>query len=202
MPRKSRADSASFHNPSRSLVTPPVSKRLSAHAPRVRFRGENRSMRITNQNLPQLYRFCFLMLGNATKAQGAFQSTVREAALRAAEGEPPANRLWFFRDARWRCVEAGEHELQAEKMELEEHELSLSAAAQISNLSPEELAIWISAAPEPQRSALALYYLDEFSHREMLSILEMKPAELPHLIASGRRQFQAWLNAAVPHEEE
>lgn len=141
------------------------------------------------------------MLGDAAKAQEKFQSTVREAALRAAAGEPPANRLWFFRDARWRCLEAGKHGLQAEEMEVEEHEISPNGSAQISYLAPEHLAIWISAAPDPQRSALALYYLDEFNHRELLAILDLKPGELPPLIASGRRQFQAWLDAAVPHEE-
>lgn len=142
------------------------------------------------------------MVGDAAKAQEAFQNTVREAALRSAHGEPPADRLWFFRDARWRCLEATEKGLQAEPGHTEEHDISAMAPAQIAQLEPAQLAVWISAAPEPQRSALALYYIDEFNHREMLSILEMKPAELPGLIASGRREFQAWLDATVPHEEE
>ena len=33
-------------------------------------------------------------------------SRAREAALRAAHDEPPKDRLWFFRDARWRCLMA------------------------------------------------------------------------------------------------
>ncbi|HEY0368942.1 MAG TPA: hypothetical protein VGC85_05050, partial [Chthoniobacterales bacterium] len=74
----------------------------------------------TNQNLPQLYRFCFLMTGDATKAQEAFQETLREAARQAADGEPPADRMWFFRNARWRCLELVEKDLQAEHSELEE----------------------------------------------------------------------------------
>jgi hypothetical protein len=39
------------------------------------------------QNLPQLYRFCFLMLGDSRKAQEVFNTTLREAAVRAAQGE-------------------------------------------------------------------------------------------------------------------
>ena len=69
---------------------------------------------------------------------------------------------------------------------------------QITQLHPEQLAIWISAAPDPQRSALAAYYLDEFTPREMLALLDLKAAELSELVASGRRQFQAWLNATAP----
>jgi DNA-directed RNA polymerase specialized sigma24 family protein len=74
----------------------------------------------------------------------------------------------------------------------------LKAPEQIEQLEPKQLAIWISAALEPQRSALALYYIDEFSYREMMSILDLKLNDLARAIASGRREFQAWLNATVP----
>ncbi|MDQ3120670.1 MAG: hypothetical protein M3Q89_14080 [Verrucomicrobiota bacterium] len=154
----------------------------------------------TNQNLPQLYRFCFLMTGDAMKAQEAFQATLREAALRSAQGEPPADRLWFFRDARWRCLVVGEEGLQPEKATLEEDELSPHAPSQVAQLHPEQLAIWISGAPEPQRSVLAAFYLDEFTPREILTLLELKAGELSDALTSGRRQFQAWLNATTPAE--
>ncbi len=142
------------------------------------------------------------MTGDASKAQEAFQDTVREAALRSARDEPPPDRLWFFRDARWRCIAVSEQGLQAEPGMLEETEISPAAPMQIEQLDPDQLAVWISAAPEPQRSALALFYLDEFSLREMLAVLEMKAGELSDLISSGRRQFQAWLDATTPYAEE
>lgn len=159
-------------------------------------------MSATTKNLPQLYRFCFLMTGDASKAQQAFQDTVREGTLRSAREEPPSDRLWFFRDARWRCLAVSEQDLQAEPGLLEEAEISPGAPMQIEQLEPDQLAVWISAAPEPQRSALAFFYLDEFSLREMLALLEMKAAELSELISSGRRQFQAWLDATTPYEAE
>lgn len=161
-------------------------------------RAEKSPVLEPNQNLPQLYRFCFLMTGDAGKAQEAFQATLREAALRSTQREPPADRLWFFRDARWRCLVLSEEGLQAEPGTIEEEDIAPHAALQIAQLSPEQLAIWISGAPEPQRSALAAYYLDEFTPRELLTLLELKPAELSRAVASGRRQFQAWLNATTP----
>ena len=142
------------------------------------------------------------MTGDAVKAQEAFQDTVREAALRSARDEPPLDRLWFFRDARWRCLAASEQGLQAEAGTMEEAEISAAGPMQVEQLDPDQLAVWISAAPEPQRSALALFYLDEFSLRELLALLEMKAGELSDLISSGRRQFQAWLDATTPHYEE
>lgn len=156
----------------------------------------------TNESLPQLYRFCYLMTGDAGKAQDAFQSTVREAALAAARGEAPQDRLWFFRDARWRCLELSEEGIQPEHTMLDECEVSPTAAKQIAQLDAEHLAIWISGAPDPQRSALAAYYLDEFTPREMMALLEVKPGELSALICSGRRQFQSWLDATTPHYDE
>ena len=140
------------------------------------------------------------MTGEANKAQEAFQGTVQEAALRSARDEPPSDRLWFFRDARWRCIAVSEQDLQAEPGVLEEAEILPGAPMQIEQLNPDQLAVWISAAPEPQRSALALFYIDEFSLGEMLSLLEMKAGELSELLSSGRRQFQGWLNTAAPSE--
>lgn len=134
------------------------------------------------------------------KAQEAFQATLREAALRSAQQQPPPDRLWFFRDARWRCLVLGEEGLQPEISELEEEEVSPHAPAQIAQLHPEQLAIWISAAPEPQRSALAAYYLDEFTPRELLTLLDLRSSELSKALESGRRQFQSWLNATTPAE--
>jgi hypothetical protein len=94
----------------------------------------------SKQNLLQLYRFCFLMLADPRKAQEVFHAILRDAAQRSAEGEPPGDRLWFFRDARWHCLEASEQGLQAEDVDLEQEELAESAPAQIGKLDPTQLA--------------------------------------------------------------
>ncbi len=138
------------------------------------------------------------MLADSRKAQEIFHATLRDAAEQSANGEPPRDRLWFFRDARWRCLEASEKGLQAEDVDLELEELAAWAPSQIEKLEPAQLAIWISGAPEPQRTALALFYLDEFDHRELLSTSELKTAELAKFLSQGRQQFQAWLNSTIP----
>jgi len=150
------------------------------------------------QDLLQLYRFCFLMLADAAKAQEVFHATLREAAQQAANNEAPRDRLWFFRNARWRCLEAGEQGLQAEEVDFEQEELAPWGPSQIEKLEPQQLAVWIAGASDPQRTAMALFYLDEFSYRDLLSVTELKPAELSKLLGDGRRQFQAWLDATIP----
>jgi DNA-directed RNA polymerase specialized sigma24 family protein len=150
------------------------------------------------QNLPQLYRFCFLMLGDSRKAQEVFHTTLREAAQRAAQGELPKEPFWLFRDARWRCLEANKTELQPEPLKLDEHEVAPQAASQIEQLEPTQLAIWISSAPDPQRTALALFYLDEFDYQEILDLAELKLTELSRFLAQGRRELQAWVDTKFP----
>jgi DNA-directed RNA polymerase specialized sigma24 family protein len=154
-----------------------------------------------SKSLPQLYRFCFLMMGDAVKAQEIFQATMHEMALRSAQGELPNDHFWAFRDARERCLETSETGLQAEAIEMEEHPLAVDASSQIEKLEPTQLAIWISGAPEPQRTALALFYLDQFDHEDLVALTELKTAELARLIANGRQQFQAWLDITVPPQE-
>src|SRR5262245_48102935 len=102
------------------------------------------------------------MLGDSSKAQEVFHTTLREAAVRAAHGELPSEPFWIFREARWRCLEESKADVQAELLEVEEQEITPDASLQIEQLEPEQLAIWISSAPEPQRTALALFYLNEF----------------------------------------
>jgi DNA-directed RNA polymerase specialized sigma24 family protein len=152
------------------------------------------------QNLPQLYRFCFLMLGDASKAQEVFHTTLREAALRAAQGELPKEPFWLFRDARWRCLDATKGDLQPEPIKLDQHDVVTDAASQIERLESAQLAIWISAAPDPQRTALALFYLDEFDYNEILDLAELKLSELSRFLTQGRRQLQAWLDAKHPEQ--
>ena len=152
------------------------------------------------QNLPQLYRFCFLMLGDSSKAQEVFHTTLREAAHRAAQGELPKEPFWLFRDARWRCLDATKTDLQPESLDLDEHDLAAHVASQIEELEPTQLAVWISGAPDPQRTALALFYLDEFDYQEILDLGELKLNELSRLLAQGRRQLQAWLDAKRPQQ--
>jgi DNA-directed RNA polymerase specialized sigma24 family protein len=147
------------------------------------------------QNLPQLYRFCFLMLGDSRKAQEVFDTTLREAGLRAAKGELPKEPFWLFREARWRCLEISKTDLQPESIKIDEHDIAPQAASQITQLEPAQLAIWISAAPDPQRTALALFYLDEFDYLDILDIAELKLSTLSRCLSQGRRQLQAWLDA-------
>ena len=95
-----------------------------------------------------------------------------------------------------------EHGLQPEELDLPQDDLSPAAPEQLKKLDPNQLAIWISAAPDPQRTALALFYLDQFDHHEICEIAEIKLSDLSRMLEQARRQFQAWLNATVSERHE
>ncbi|HEY3600348.1 MAG TPA: hypothetical protein VGK72_00160 [Chthoniobacterales bacterium] len=150
-----------------------------------------------SRSLPQLYRFCFLMTGDTPRALQAFQKTLREAALLASRGQLPSDRLWAFHEARHQCLTLSKSDLQPESNLVPEEPIAADAVARAAQLEPGQFAIWISNAPEPQRSALAFFYLNEFTHREMQNLLDLKMNELASLISPGRWHFQAWLNAVT-----
>ena len=137
------------------------------------------------------------MTGDAGRAIQAFQNTLRTAALLASRGQLAADRLWSFHEARHQCLEITKDDVQAETTIMAEEPIASDAAARVAQLDPEQLATWICGAPEPQRSALAFFYLNEFSHREMQNLLDVKMNELANLISRGRSQFQAWLNTVT-----
>jgi DNA-directed RNA polymerase specialized sigma24 family protein len=147
-----------------------------------------------SRSLPQLYRFCFLMTGDEAKALEAFQKTLREAALLASRNQLPSDRLWAFHEARHQCLTLTRNDLKSESSDMPEEAIAPDAAARVAQLEASALAAWVAAAPEPQRSALAFFYLNEFTHREMQNLLDLKMTELARLISHGRSQFQAWLN--------
>ena len=70
--------------------------------------------------------------------------------MRGESGEVEAELVqWWdrFKDARWRCVALVEQDIQAEPGMLEEAEISPTAPAQMRQLEPAQLAVWIAAAP-------------------------------------------------------
>lgn len=134
------------------------------------------------------------MTGDTAKALKAFQNTLREAALLASRGQLPPDRLWAFHEARHQCLTLSKDDARPESNRLPEDAIAPDAAPRVGQVEPDQFASWVAATPEPQRSALAFFYLNEFTHREMQNLLDVKMNELASLISHGRSQFQAWLN--------
>ena len=80
------------------------------------------------------------MTGDAVQGAGSLSGHGARSRDAVARDEAPPDRLWFFRDARWRCLALGEQGIQAEPGMMEEADISPFAPAQITQLDPDQLA--------------------------------------------------------------
>ena len=134
------------------------------------------------KSLPQLYRFCFLMTGDATKAQEVFQATMHEAALRAAQGELPATRSFSFampagvvsRHVRPRC--------SRKRWKWKSMRSRLGDPRRLPSWSRSSWPSGWRARPTATERA-AFFYLDHFTNEEILDLLDLEEPEFSHLIA-------------------
>ena len=159
--------------------------------------------RIESKICHNLYRFCFLMLGDSRKAQEVFNTTLREAAVRAAQGELPKEPFWLFRECAGVVWKQAKTDLQPESLEIDEHDIAPRAASQIKQLEPAQLAIWISAAPDPQADrAGALLSRRIRLPRDSRHRRAQAERRCHGCLAQGRRQLQAWLDAKHPEQRK
>ena len=120
--------------------------------------------------LPDVYRFAFLVTGEAAAAAAVLRRTVERAARAGIGDLRDARRVkrWLFTEARHQC------------------------AGPVSAPDPEEpgeaarLAARFAAVPEPERGALVLFYLYLFDPADLAEVLEIPPAELAGLLNRGR----------------
>ena len=131
--------------------------------------------------LPDVYRFAFLMTGEAAAAATVLRRTVEHAARGGVGEMHDARRVkrWLFTEARHQCGS------------------SPAAPASGASVPPEPeagasapLAARFARVPEAERGALILFYLYLFDPVELAEVLEIPAAELAPLLNRGR----AWLD--------
>lgn len=117
------------------------------------------------QYWPDAYRFAFLMTGSAAAAAAIIQSLVPCAAERLPQmrDERQAKR-WLFSRLRESCLR--------------------TPAAPAPDA--DDAARFFSGLPEPERSALGLFYLHRFGPDELADLLEVTPLTLGRLLGSAR----------------
>ena len=134
--------------------------------------------------LPDVYRFAFLMTGEAAAAAAVLRRTVERAVRGGTSELHDARRVkrWLFTEARHQC---GPPATTPHAMPV----AGESAPPDAQTAAPAELAARFARAPEAERSALILFYLYLFDPAELAEVLEIPAAELAPLLNRGR----AWL---------
>jgi DNA-directed RNA polymerase specialized sigma24 family protein len=140
--------------------------------------------------MPDIYRFAFLMTGSAEVAAEVLRLGVERASrtLRQIRDAGRAKR-WLFSQARVDCSAAT----------LRASEPCLGDPAQpcpeapvpaVFNDQPRQLALVFAVLPEPERCALALFYLYLLTPGELGEVMELKPRDLGLLLNRGRTLLQ------------
>ena len=148
-----------------------------------------------------LYRFAFLMTGNAEAAAEIFDHTVERAASHFADIRCPRRAArWLFAQARANCRK---HLARRGKSHVSQgrngdgsngasgavsHESRPAAAEEdrAAEFSAAQVAAAFAPLPEPERCALALFYLFLFPSAELADVLGIRPGDLPALLNRGR----------------
>ena len=132
------------------------------------------STQFNNENVAALYRFTLLLRGGAKLAEQTLVATLTECASQIEQIRNEKNRMVFV----------------VRKL----HERCAKADGKTADESPgDETSPFVrrfSAMSEPERSAIALFYLDLFPAREIASLLGMSFDDLSDVLENGREELR------------
>lgn len=136
----------------------------------------------SNATLAEFYRFALLLTGNIKTAERIMADTLHEVGGQLSQLRHEESRQqWLAARIRERCLRenAGGGPPAPRLLRADESEGILKIEAFI-------VAQHISTLPEPERSSLALFYLDLFTTDEIAKLLKVSLEDLAHLLARAR----------------
>lgn len=140
--------------------------------------------------LAELYRFAVLLTGEAPRAEEILAETLAEAGAHLDQVRSETGRqAWLVQAIRERCLKNNGAATPPPAGE--------PLAGKIDGL---RLAARFHTLPEPERSALAIFYLDFFTIAEIAELLKMDADTLADTLADARKLLAQALGAA-PEEE-
>jgi RNA polymerase sigma factor (sigma-70 family) len=143
---------------------------------------------LPNAALTEFYRFALLLTGNPKAAEQIITETLQDVATRLSELRHESHRRsWLATKIRERCLQGSEGTTQETPQLVPE--ASNGEHAPSSDIEALILAHRFSTLPEPERSALALFYLDLFTPEEIASLLKMELDDLAPLLARARKHL-------------
>lgn len=147
-----------------------------------------------DETLSSFYRFTLLLTGEAHTAEQLLAESLAEVELRIEHLRNEQRRkAWLLRRLRQRvaAVEAAPARTPRLLRETSPEE----EVREILEIEAYILAQHFAALPEPERSALAMFYLKLFPLRELPGLLELELEELASALDRARQQLRASLQA-------
>lgn len=152
---------------------------------------------------PKLLRHAWRVLGEAEKARDIVQEAWVEIlrGLRSLD-DVTAFPAWALRIVTRRCQrwfrKSGRDRQLAEELVLEAEPQSTESEPEGFSGDPDLVAEALRALPAAQRSALALFYLENLSVAEIAVALDVPPGTVKTRLMHARRKVRAHLQGAYP----
>jgi len=142
---------------------------------------------LPNATLSEFYRFALLLTGDLKTAEQVMAETLNEVEGRLGELRHDLHRhTWLATQIRQRCLRDNSGNMHEIPRLLREDQPK-SEGGEVLEIEAFIVAQRFSTLPEPERSALALFYLDLFTAEEIAKLLKMELDELGGLLARGRQ---------------
>jgi DNA-directed RNA polymerase specialized sigma24 family protein len=151
---------------------------------------------ISQTVLNELYRFALLLTGGSDLAGRALDAVLSDCERRIAQIRDESHRLaWLVSRLRQSCMETRAVSMESPQEAQVSGRCGDSGSAD-HGLPPNTviLAQSFHSLPEPERSALALFYLELFDVEQIAQVLGLALEELSPVLDRGRRQLESLLN--------
>jgi DNA-directed RNA polymerase specialized sigma24 family protein len=137
-----------------------------------------------SSTLAEFYRFALLLTGNAKSAEQVMADTLTEVESQLSQFRHETSRqAWLATHIRERCLENNKTAPPTAPRLLRDDS---DTGAEVLQIEAYLVAQRFHALPEPERSALALFYLDLFSAEEIAELLNMDIHALSETLGAGR----------------
>ncbi|MEP6670659.1 MAG: sigma-70 family RNA polymerase sigma factor [Chthoniobacter sp.] len=148
-----------------------------------------------SSTLAEFYRFALLLTGNAKSAEQVMADTLTEVESQLSQFRNETSRqAWLATHIRERCLENNKS-VPPSAPRLLRDDSDTGSRPEILKIEAFLLAQRFHTLPEPERSALALFYLDLFTAEEVAELLNMDMHTLSDTLGAARDLLQKSLGA-------
>ena len=152
---------------------------------------------IPNTAIAEFYRFALLLTGSIKTAEQVMADTLAEVATQIGQVRNEKGRqAWFVQHIRERCLKNNESAPPAAPR-LVRADAAAGEKPRVLKIEAFLLAQRCHALPEPERSALALFYLDFFTVAEIAELLKMSLETLAETLGAARGLLEQSLHPAA-----
>jgi RNA polymerase sigma-70 factor (ECF subfamily) len=148
---------------------------------------------IVSQYYEPLYRFALSLTRAEADARDLTQQTFYIWAVKGHQQRDDSKaKCWLFTTLRRKCLSVRKKcsHLAASELNDEEFDLAAVSPEVVNSLEAERLIELLDQIKEPYRSAITLFYMEEYSCKEMAAILEVPLGTVQSRISRGIGQLQ------------